>query len=78
MIQRTSVAFGAVLLLAAALAVAAETAPSVRDGVRSYRQAHEREILAEYNAPSFRGTDVNVSFRPQLNVDGSNRFFGTG
>jgi acetylornithine deacetylase/succinyl-diaminopimelate desuccinylase-like protein len=47
MIQRKSVAFGAVLLLAAALAVAAETAPSVRDGVRSYRQAHEREILSE-------------------------------
>jgi acetylornithine deacetylase/succinyl-diaminopimelate desuccinylase-like protein len=27
--------------------VAAETAPSVRDGVRSYRKAHEREILTE-------------------------------
>jgi acetylornithine deacetylase/succinyl-diaminopimelate desuccinylase-like protein len=49
MIQRKSAALGAVLLLLAVFAAAAEHASvrTVRDDVRSYRQAHEREILSE-------------------------------
>ena len=49
MIQRKSAALGGVLLLVAAMAAAVEPSGvrSVRDDVRAYRTAHEREILGE-------------------------------